>query len=83
MENFKHIWTTIIGCIMMLAFAGLYYASLIVDKLSDIGWKQCLWPFILGVYLLFAKDDDILAPIKAIINIFIKKGEDSKPEIPK
>lgn len=70
---FKHIITSIIGTILMLGTTGLYFYSFFEETLREVSWKHLLFPFLLGLFLIFAKDNDILYPLKVLINKFIKK----------
>jgi hypothetical protein len=59
--------------VLISASTVIYFLDIL--KPYNVSWKELAAPFVVGLYLLFAKDDDILAPLKAVINIFIKKNE--------
>lgn len=71
--KFKNIVTTSIGTIILLLSTFLYFADLVLPTKLDIGWKELAFPAAIGLWLLFAKDDDYMYPGKVIMGILGKK----------
>jgi hypothetical protein len=79
-ELFRNIVTSAAGTILIFASIGLYYSSFFIDVLSDVSWKHCIGGLIVGLWMLAAKDNDIMYPAKAIMSWFANKnGVEKQP----